>query len=51
VLMCFRSRDPGISLEPVVQGPVEGSAEATRDDIEEAARAVAERFKREPEDA
>jgi hypothetical protein len=51
VLMCFRSRDPGISLEPVVQGPVEGSAEATRDDVEEAARAVAERFKREPEDA
>jgi hypothetical protein len=50
VLMCFRSRDPGISLEPVVQGPVEGSAEAARDGIEDDVRAVAERFEREPED-
>jgi hypothetical protein len=51
VLMCFQSRDPSISLVPVVQGPVEGSAEATRDNVEDAARAVAERFEREPEDA
>jgi hypothetical protein len=51
VLMCFRSRDPSISLEPMVQGPVEGSAEAARDDVEDVARAVAERFKHEPEDA
>jgi hypothetical protein len=53
VLMCFRSRDPSISLEPIVQGPVEGSAEATRDGVEDAARAVAERFESElePEDA
>jgi hypothetical protein len=51
VLMCFQSRDPSISLEPVVQGPVEGSAEAARDSVEDAARAVAERFEREPEDA
>jgi hypothetical protein len=51
VLMCFRSHDPRISLEPVVQGPVEGSAEATRDGVEEAACAVVERFEREPEDA
>jgi hypothetical protein len=29
VLMCFRCRDPSISLEPAVQGLVEGSAEAT----------------------
>jgi hypothetical protein len=49
VLMCFRSRDPSISLEPEVQGPVEWSAEAARVDIEDVARAVAERFKREPE--
>jgi hypothetical protein len=49
--MCFRSRDLGISLEPVVQGPVEGSAEVARDGVEDAARAVAERFEREPEDA
>jgi hypothetical protein len=51
VLMCFRSRDPSISLEPTVQGPVEGSAEAAKDDIEDAARAVVERFECEPEDA
>jgi hypothetical protein len=51
VLMCFRSRDPSISLEPVVQGPIEGSAEAARDDVEDAAHAVAERFERELEDA
>jgi hypothetical protein len=35
VLMCFQSRDPTISLEPAVQGPVEGSAEATRDGVED----------------
>jgi hypothetical protein len=51
MLMCFWSRDPSISLEPVVHGPVEGSAEAARDGVEEAVRAVAERFKREPKDA
>jgi hypothetical protein len=51
VLMCFRSRDPSISLKPAVQGPVEGSAEATKDGVEDSARAVAERFEHEPEDA
>jgi hypothetical protein len=51
VLMCFQSRDPSISLEPAVQGPVEGSAEATRDGVEDAAHAVAEGFEHEPEDA
>jgi hypothetical protein len=51
VLMCFRSRDSSICLEPVVQGPVEGSAEAARESVEDAARAVAERFEPEPEDA
>jgi uncharacterized protein (DUF3084 family) len=50
VLMCFRSHDPSISLEPVVQGPVEGSMEAARGGIEDAARALAEQFEREPED-
>jgi hypothetical protein len=49
MLMCFQSRDPSISLEPVVQGPVEGSAEVARDDVEDATHAVAEWFKREPE--
>jgi hypothetical protein len=51
VLMCFQSRDPSISLKPVVQGLVEGSVEAARDGVEEAAHTVAERFEREPEDA
>jgi hypothetical protein len=50
VLMCFRSHHPSISLEPAVQGPIEGSAEAAKDGIEEAARVVAEGFEREPED-
>jgi hypothetical protein len=39
-----------MSLEPVTQGPVEGSVEAIRDGVEDAARAVAERFEREPDD-
>jgi hypothetical protein len=51
VLMCFRSRDPSISLEPVVQGPIERFAEAARDGVEEANHVVAERFEREPKDA
>jgi hypothetical protein len=51
VLMCFWSRDLSISLEPAVQGLVKLSAEATRVGIEDAAHAIAERFKREPEDA
>jgi hypothetical protein len=51
MLMCFRSRDPSISLEPAVQGPIEGSAEAVRDGVEDAARMVADRFECEPEDA
>jgi hypothetical protein len=51
VLMCFRSRDPAISLEPVVQGPAEEPAEAAAAGVEDAARAIADRFKREPEDS
>jgi hypothetical protein len=51
VLMCFRSRDPNISSEPVVQGPAEEPAETAVAGIEDAARAIADRFKREPEDS
>jgi hypothetical protein len=51
MLMCFRSHDPSIFMEPVVQGPVEGSAEAARDSVEDAAHTMAERFEHEPEDA
>jgi hypothetical protein len=51
VLMCFRSCDPAISLEPVVQGPAEEPTEAAAAGVEDAARAVADHFKREPEDS
>jgi hypothetical protein len=51
VLMCFCSRDPNISLEPVVQGPAEEPAKAAAAGVEDAARAIADRFKREPEDS
>jgi hypothetical protein len=51
VLMCFRSRDPAISLELVVQGPAEEPVEAATAGVEDAARAVADRFKRETEDS
>jgi hypothetical protein len=51
VLICFRSRDPAISLEPVVQGPVKEPAEAAAAGVEDVARAIADRFKREPEDS
>jgi hypothetical protein len=51
VLMCFRSRDPAISLEPVVQGPAEEPAGAAAAGVEDDAHAVADRFKREPEDS
>jgi hypothetical protein len=51
VLMCFRSYDPNISLEPVVQGPTEEPAETAAVGVEDAAHAIADRFKREPEDS
>jgi hypothetical protein len=44
MLVCFRSRDPSISLEPVVQGPTEEPVEAARVSVEDATRVVAERF-------
>jgi hypothetical protein len=43
VLMCFRSHDPSISMEPMVQGPVEGSAEAARVGVEDVAHDVSKR--------
>jgi hypothetical protein len=51
VLICFRSRDPVISLEPVVRGPVEEPVGATAAGVEDAVCTVADRFKREPEDS
>jgi hypothetical protein len=51
VLMCFRSRDLAISLEPVVQGLAEEPAEAAAVGVEDAVHSVTDRFKREPEDS
>jgi hypothetical protein len=51
VLTWFRSRDPQISLEPVVQGPITKMEEAARADIEDTAKLVAEQFERQPKDA
>jgi hypothetical protein len=51
VLMCFWSRDPSISLELAVQGPIEGSVEAARVGVEDAACTIAEQFEHESEDA
>jgi hypothetical protein len=51
VRMCFRSHDPSISLEAVVQGPIGEPPEAARVDVEDVAHVVAELFEREPKDA
>jgi hypothetical protein len=51
VLMCFHSRDPAISLEPMVQGPAEEPVGAAAAGVEDAACTVADRFKRKPEDS
>jgi hypothetical protein len=50
MLMCFRSWDPQVFLEPVVQGPVEEAEDVARADIHDTARLVAARFERHPED-
>jgi hypothetical protein len=51
VLMCFRSRHPQVSLEPVVQGSAEKLEDVAYIGVEGAARIVAERFECHPEDA
>jgi hypothetical protein len=33
VLMCFQSRDPQVSLEPVVQGPIEETEDVAWADV------------------
>jgi hypothetical protein len=45
VLTCFWSRDPQISLEPVVQGPITETTEAAHADVEDTVKLVAELFK------
>jgi hypothetical protein len=51
MLMCFRSQDPQVSLEPVVQGPTKEVQEAAQDGVWETVKLVAERFECQPEDA
>jgi hypothetical protein len=49
--MCFWSRDPIVSLDLVMLGPVVGTKEATNSGVQEAAKAVATRFQHMPKDA
>jgi hypothetical protein len=51
VLMCFQSRDPQVSQEPVVEGPVEETKNAARAGVQDTARLVATQFKCPPKDA
>jgi hypothetical protein len=50
MLMCFHSQDPQVSLEPVVQGPVEEVPEAAQVSVRETAKLIVERFNRLSED-
>jgi hypothetical protein len=51
VLTCFKSWDPQISLELVVQGPIMEIEEATRASIEDTTKLVAEQFEHQAKDA
>jgi hypothetical protein len=42
VLLCLRSQDPQVSLEPVVQGPAEQILEVAQVDVQEVAKVIAE---------
>ena len=50
LLVCFRSHDPTIFLDPVIAGPVEGEEAAARESVQEVVAAVAARFQRAPAD-
>jgi hypothetical protein len=51
VLMCFQSRDPIVSLELVVLGPVAGIEEAMSSSVWRVAKIMVARFQRVSEDA
>jgi hypothetical protein len=51
VLICFRSRDSQVSLEPVVQGLAEEPDDVAYASVKDAARVIAERFEHQPKDA
>jgi hypothetical protein len=50
VVMCFRSREPKVSLEPIVQGHAEDVEEAAQVGVRDTTRLVAERFEHQVED-
>jgi hypothetical protein len=50
ILMCFRSHDPSISLEPVIAGPMADTEDAAWEGVQDAVELVAERFQRDPVD-
>jgi hypothetical protein len=49
-LTCFRSWDPHISLESMMQGPIVETAEATCADVKDTLKLVAKLFEHQPED-
>jgi hypothetical protein len=51
VLTCFQSRDPIISLDPVVLGPVAGAEEATSSCMQNSTKIMVVWFQRLLEDA
>jgi hypothetical protein len=51
VLTCFWSRDPQISLELVVQGPIMEMTDATHAGVKDTVKLIAERVERQPEGA
>jgi hypothetical protein len=51
MLLCFRSQDPQVSLELMLQGPAEEVQEAAQVGVRETAKLVAEWFEHQPEDA
>jgi hypothetical protein len=51
VLTCFRSHDPAISLEPVIDGPVAATEDVARESVQDTVEMVAARFQRDPTDA
>ncbi|KAJ1262093.1 hypothetical protein BS78_09G080800 [Paspalum vaginatum] len=50
LLVCIRSHDPAISLDPVIAGPVEEAEAAVRESVQEVVEAVAAWFQRTPAD-
>jgi hypothetical protein len=50
ILTCFRSHDPTISLEPVIDGLVADTEDAAQEGGQDTVELVAERFQRDPAD-